>query len=390
MYDFDIEINRYNTNSLKYDFKKQRGLPNDVIPLWVADMDFQVADEIKKAIIEKAEHGIFGYSEPLDDYFEAFNNWFYKHHGWKAEPSKIVLTCGVVFALATAINTLTNKNDSVIINNPVYYPFSEVILDNERKLISSDLVNNNGHYEIDFKDFEKKIINNNVKLFILCNPHNPVGRVWKKSELDKLIEICIRHNVFIISDEIHCDFTFENNKHISLATYGENILNNSIICTSASKTFNLAGLHNANIYIYNDRIRNKFIHELNRNGYSQSNVMGIVASEAAYTYGEEWYKEVKEYIYNNYKYALDFINNNIPKAKVIKLEGTYLLWIDLRDLNLGKKELKDFIINEAHLWVDMGDIFGSSGSGFIRINIATNLSIIKKALNNLKKAILKL
>lgn len=385
MYDFDKEINRYNTNSLKYDYKKERGVPEDVIPLWVADMDFETAKEIKEALANKAMYGIFGYSEPTKSYFEAFNRWFLKYHGWSIEAKEIVLTCGVVQALATAVNILTSESDYVLINNPVYYPFTSVIVDNKRKLVSSDLINNSGRYEIDFNDFEKKIIKNNVKLYILCSPHNPVGRVWTKNELEKIVDICKKHKVFIVSDEIHCDFTYNDNKHYSLAHY-KDYLDNIIVCTSATKTFNLAGLQVSNIYIKNDIIRNRFKIELDSKGFSQANIMGIVATEAAYTYGDTWLKELKEYLYNNYLYVSDYINNYLPKIKVTPLEGTYLVWLDFKDLGLNEKELKDFMLNKAHLWTDLGYIFGESGKGFVRINIACPKSILKEALDNLFKA----
>lgn len=385
MYDFDKEINRYNTNSLKYDYKIQRGVPEDVIPLWVADMDFETAVEIKEALVKKASYGIFGYSEPLDSYFKAFNRWFLKYHGWSVDAKEIVLTCGVVQALATAVNILTNIGDSVLINNPVYYPFTSVIVDNKRKLISSDLINNDGRYEIDFNDFEEKIIKNNVKLYLLCSPHNPVGRVWKKEELDKVVDICSRHNVFIVSDEIHSDFTYNDHKHYSLAHYKE-YLDNVIVCTSATKTFNLAGLQVSNIFIKNESIRNKFKVELDSKGFSQANIMGIVATEAAYTYGDTWLKELKEYLYNNYLFVKDYIDKFMPKIKVTPLEGTYLMWLDFKSFGLTEKQLKDFMLNKAHLWTDLGYIFGDCGKGFVRINIACPKSILNKALLNLYNA----
>lgn len=385
MYDFDKEINRYNTNSLKYDYKKERGVPLDVIPLWVADMDFETLNEVKEALAKKAMYGIFGYSEPTQSYFDAFNKWHKMHHGWTAEKEEIVLTCGVVQALATAVNILTGEGDSVIINNPVYYPFTSVIVDNKRNLVSSDLINNCGHYEIDYADFESKIVNNNVKLYILCSPHNPVGRVWSKDELDKVVDICKKHNVFIVSDEIHADFVYKEHKNYSLAHY-KDYLDNIIVCTSATKTFNLAGLQVSNIFIKNAIVRKKFKIELDAKGFSQANIMGIVATEAAYTYGDLWLSELKEYLYNNYLYLKDYINKNLPKIKVTPLEGTYLVWLDFKELNLTLNELKDFVLNKAHLWTDLGYIFGTCGKSFVRINIACTKKTLTLALSNLKEA----
>ena len=237
-YNFDEIINRYNTNSLKFDFAIQRKRPADVIPLWIADMDFATVDEVKNALVQKANYGVFGYSEPLNDYFSALSKWFKDKHDWDIDTSKVVLACGVVFAIAATIRALTKENDAVLISQPVYYPFEETIRVNNRKLVVNELQNVNGHYEIDFKDFEQKIIDNDVKLFVLCNPHNPVGRVWTKEELEKIADICEKHNVFVISDEIHADFTYEGFKHIPFAKIKQGRDDNFIVCTAPTKTFN--------------------------------------------------------------------------------------------------------------------------------------------------------
>ncbi len=386
-YNFDEIINRKNTNSLKWDYAKYRGKPIDILPLWVADMDFKCPNEVIDALINKSKHGIFGYSEPLEDYFISLNKWFKKHYGYEVEKDKIVLSCGVVFAISNIIEALTKEKDSIIINEPVYYPFKEMIEVNKRNVIISELKLIDGKYQIDFDDFEEKIIKNNVKLYILCNPHNPVGRVWNILELKRLYEICIKHNVFIISDEIHADFVFKNNKFTSIAKLGDDALNNIIICTSPSKTFNIAGLHIANIYIHNEEIRKKYLYEQNKRGYSQSNIMGIVACEACYNHGEEWLDELLVYLENNLSFVREYLKEKLPKIKLIEPEGTYLLWLDFRELNLKPKEEKDLIENKAKLWLDSGTIFGKSGIGFERINIATNKSILKDALDRLYNAL---
>ena len=386
-YNFDEIINRYNTNSLKWDYAEKRGKPKDILPLWVADMDFRCPNEVIDTLINKSKHGIFGYSEPLDSYFEALKSWFLKHYDYEVDTNKIVLAPGVVFAISNIIEALTKENDSIMINEPVYYPFKEMIITNNRKLIISELININGKYQIDFNDFEKKIIDNNVKLYILCNPHNPVGRVWSIEELNKIYEICKRNNVFIISDEIHADFVYKGYKFNSIAKLGNDALNNIIIATSPSKTFNVAGLHNANIYIYNDDIRNKYLYEQNKRGYSQSNVMGIVACEACYKYGDEWLNELLEYLENNLKYLRKYLKEKLPFIDLIEPEGTYLIWLDFRKLNLSIKEEKDLIVYKAKLWLDPGQVFGKSGIGFERINIATPQKILKKALDQLYNAI---
>ena len=383
-YNFDEVINRYNTNSLKYDFALQRKRPQDAIPLWVADMDFKTLDEVQNALVDKSKHGIFGYSEPTKEYFDALNAWFKKHHNWDIDTSKVVLACGVVFAIAATIRALTKENDAVLICQPVYYPFEETIKVNNRKLIVSELVNNNGRYEVDYEDFESKIVDNDVKLFVLCNPHNPVGRVWTKEELEKIGDICLKHNVFVISDEIHSDFTYEGNNHTVFCTIKKEFEDNCIVCTAPTKTFNLAGLHISNIYIPNDSVRRKYKLEMDRIGYSQSNIMGIVACQAAYENGDIWLSELKQYLKGNLEFVRNYINTNLPKLKLIEPEGTYLLWIDCKGLELCDYELKELINYKAKVWVDDGYVFGKGGSGYIRINIACPRSILKQALDRIK------
>ena len=386
-YHFDTIHNRKNTNSLKYDFAKERGKPEDLIPLWVADMDFRAPDEVITALKEKAEHGIFGYSEPKEDYFEALENWFSNRHGWNVDGRRFVQTCGVVFSISALIRTLTDVGDAVLICQPVYYPFAQTIIDNNRKLIVSELKNENGYYTVDYADFERKIKENRVKLFVLCNPHNPVGRVWTRDELTKLGSICLENGVFVISDEIHCDFTYEGNTHTVFATLGREFEENCAVCTAPTKTFNLAGLHISNTYIYDDRLRKKFVKELDTQGYSQSNVMGLVACQAAYTYGAEWLDELKAYLTDNLSFVRAYLKDNIPDIRLIEPQGTYLVWLDCRCLRLTDRELKDLIQDEAKLWTDDGYIFGAGGSGFERINIACPRSILKEALANLKHAV---
>ena len=386
-YNFDTIHNRKNTNSLKYDFAKERGKPDDLIPLWVADMDFRVPDEVITALKEKAEHGIFGYSEPKADYFETLENWFSTRHGWNVDGRRFVQTCGVVFSISALIRILTDVGDAVLICQPVYYPFAQTIIDNNRKLIVSELKNENGYYTVDYADFQKKIKENQVKLFVLCNPHNPVGRVWTKDELTKLGRICLDNGVFVISDEIHCDFTYEGNTHTVFATLGREFEESCAVCTAPTKTFNLAGLHISNTYIYDDRIRKRFVKELGAQGYSQSNVMGLVACQAAYTYGAEWLDELRAYLTDNLSLVREYLKDNIPDIRLVEPQGTYLVWLDCRCLRFTDRELKAFFQDEAKLWTDDGYIFGAGGSGFERINIACPRSLLKAALENLKHAV---
>ena len=386
-YDFDKIHNRKNTNSLKYDFAKERGKPQELIPLWVADMDFRTPDEVVKALKEKAEHGIFGYSEPKEDYFRTLENWFYTRHGWKVEGKRFVQTCGVVFAISALIRCMTNVGDAVLICQPVYYPFAGAVTGNHRKLVVSELKNEDGFYTVDLEDFENKIKENQVKLFILCNPHNPVGRVWTREELIRMGEICLKYGVFVVSDEIHEDFVYEGNEHTVYATIDKKFEINCAVCTAPTKTFNLAGLHISNTYIYNDVVRKKFIDELDAQGYIQSNIMGLVACQAAYTYGAEWLDELKIYLTENLTYVREYLKKNIPQIKLIEPQGTYLIWLDCRGLGLTDRQLATFIQDKAKLWTDDGYIFGAGGSGFERINIACPRSILKNALENLRIAV---
>lgn len=382
--DFDKVIERKNTNSLKYDSAKKRNMPEDVLPLWVADMDFKVSSYIQEALFRQTEHGIFGYSEVQEEYFKVLEQWMSRHHNWKVESKWLIKTPGIVFALAMAVRAFTNEGDGVLIQQPVYYPFSEVIADNGRKVISNTLIQDkSGKYIIDFKDFEEKIVSEKIKLFFLCNPHNPVGRVWSREELIRLGDICYRHNVIIVSDEIHADFVF-NGKHQVLANLKEEYKKITIVATSPSKTFNIAGLQVSNIFIPNQELRRKFRKELDASGYSQLNVMGLVATKAAYEYGEEWYEAMHKYVSENIAYAKQFICERLPKVKVVETEGTYLMWLDFRELKLSAGELDELIIKKAKLWLDSGKIFGESGKGFQRINVACPRKTLTEALTKLE------
>ena len=380
---FDEEINRYKSNSLKYDFKKDKNKPDDVLPMWVADMDFKCCDEILNDMHRKINHGIFGYSKNDENYFNAIKNWYSTNFNTELKQEWLITTPGVVFALATAVKTITNENDYVLINNPVYYPFTEVVENNKRKIISSNLILIDNHYEIDFNDFENKIKQYKIKLFLLCSPHNPVGRVWTENELDKIIEICKRYNVFIVSDEIHSDFVWKGN-HICLLKY-ENYQNNIILCTAPTKTFNLAGLQVSNIFIPNAEVRQKFQLELWNTGYSLINIMGLVACQSAYEKGQKWLDELRDYLLENINYVDTFLKENLPKIKLIYPEGTYLLWLDFNGVNLSDDRIEELMLNEAKLWLDNGKMFGETGKGFQRLNIAVPRRKLKYALENLKR-----
>lgn len=387
LYDFDKEVSRRGTNSLKYDFAKERGYPADVLPLWVADMDFPTAQPILDALQKAVEHGIFGYSEVKDEYYGAAAAWFEKHFDWRPESEWLVKTPGVVFALAMAVRALTEPNDSVLIQPPVYYPFYSVIRDNDRRLVENELLYKNGHYEIDFEDFEKKIKNDHVKLFLLCSPHNPVGRVWTKSELQKIGEICEKYNVIVVSDEIHCDFASAEHPHTIFTEAYPKLEQRSVICTAPSKSFNLAGLQVSNIWIPGAEIRRKLIKEIDRSGYSQLNTLGLIAAKAAYENGEEWLIQCKAYLRSNFEFLRGFLADRLPEIKLVEPDGTYFAWLDFSGINLSGKELDDLIINKAGLWLDAGHIFGKKSASFQRLVLACTQKTLNEALTRLESAV---
>ena len=387
IYNFDKEISRKNTNSLKYDFAAERGYPENVLPLWVADMDFPAAPPILEALHKAVEHGIFGYSEVKNEYYKAVSGWFKKHFDWETKPEWLIKTPGVVFALAMAIRALTNKGDGVLIQPPVYYPFFSVIRDNGRRVVENELLYRNGHYEIDFSDFEAKIKENNVKLFILCSPHNPVGRVWTKEELRTMGEICERYGVIVASDEIHCDFAFSEHPHTVFTNAYPQLSENAIICTAPSKTFNLAGLQVSNIWIPNAEIRRKIQKEIDRSGYSQLNTLGLVASQTAYESGEEWLTQCKTYLQDNLNFLRSFLRERLPEIKLAEPEGTYFAWLDCGELGLNHKELNALVVNKAGLWLDAGHIFGTNSALFQRIVLACTRKTLELALIRLEAAV---
>ena len=386
-FDFDKVVDRHGTKCLKYDFAKERGRSDDMLPLWVADMDFPTAPGIQKSLSDAVAHGIYGYSEGKDDYFQAAAGWYEKHFGWKVEKEWLIKTPGVVFALAMAVKAYTKEGDAVLLQQPVYYPFSEVITDNHRRLINSPLQQIGGHYEINFEEFEQKIVEENVKLFLMCSPHNPVGRVWKEWELRKIGDICLKHNVLVVSDEIHSDFTYGENIHHVFASLDEKYAAITTTCTAPSKTFNIAGLQISNIWISNPELRARFRAEVTAAGYSQVNLMGLVACQAAYETGEEWLKELKIYLEGNLDYVRTFLKENLPEIKLTEPEGTYLLWLDFKSLGMKEEQLKDLVENKAKLWLDSGAMFGPDGEGFERINIACPREILKQALTQLAEAV---
>lgn len=386
-YNFNLEIDRHNTNSLKHDFVAEKGKPADVLPMWIADMDLRTAQPILDALHKAVEHGIFGYSEVKDEYYQAVAAWFKKHFGWETKPEWLVKTPGIVYALVTAVKAMTNEGDNVIILTPVYYPFYSVVRKNNRNLVESELKYVDGHYEIDFDDFEAKIRDNNVKMFISCSPHNPIGRVWTKDELRKIGEICEKYGVFVVSDEIHCDFALPNHPHSVFAEACPNMAERCVVCTAPSKTFNIAGLQVSNIWIPNEEYRNKFVDEMDKDGYSLLNTLGLVAAQAAYESGEEWLDECKAYLLENLNFVREFLRDRVPEIKLVEPEGTYFAWLDCSALGLDKDALEDFMTNKAKLWLDAGYIFGENGNEFQRVVLACPRKTLEEAMLRLEKAV---
>lgn len=387
-YSFDRIIERKGTYSLKYDFAERYGKPGDLLPLWVADMDFQTCPAVTDALRDAVGHGIYGYSECLDDYYDILGRWFKESHHWDIEKEWVVKTPGVVFAICAAIRALTGRGDAVMIQQPVYYPFAASVLNNGRRLVNNPLRYADGKYTVDFEDFEEKIIQNDVKLFILCSPHNPVGRVWSKEELERMGDLCVRHGVLVVSDEIHADFTYPGHTHQVFAGLKPQFAQRTVTCTSPSKSFNLAGLQVSNIVIPDTDLRRKFKSEIVRTGYSQLNTMGLFACRAAYSGGKQWLADLKAYLNENLAFVRRSLRERLPQVHLVEPEGTYLLWLDFRALNLSEKQLEELIVNRARLWLDRGTMFGQEGAGFERINIACPRATLQKALLALEQAVI--
>ena len=384
---FDQVFDRHNTNCCKFDLAVKNGYPEDVLPLWVADMDFQAPECVREALHKAVDFGIFGYSFLGDGYFEAVRNWFKNRFDWEVERDWLITTPGVVFALSAAVRAVTEPGDAVLVQPPVYYPFYRVINNNGRTLVQSPMIYENGRYRMDFEDFERKIIENDVKLYILCSPHNPVCRVWTPDELQTLAAICKKHGVTIISDEIHCDFAFPEHPHTPFVKACPDMMDSTIICTAPSKTFNLAGLQVSNIFVPGEELRAKLKHEMEVISYDSPNMLGCVACQAAYEQGSDWLDACKAYMRDNLEYVREFLAQHLPKIRLVEPEGTYFAWLDCTELGMTKEELDDVIINKAKLWLDSGAIFGESAALFQRVVLACPRETLEQAMQNLSKAI---
>lgn len=386
MFDFDEVIDRVGTNSAKWDTIETQNKPKDVLPMWVADMDFKSPQAITDAMQKRISHGVYGYSVIPDEYYEAVISWMARRHDFDVKKEWIVPTPGVVTAIKICVNTYTKENDAIIINKPVYYPFDFSIELNHRKIIENPMIFDNGKYIMDYEAFEKSIVENDVKMFILCNPYNPIGKVWKEDELKRIGEICKKHHVMVVSDEIHQDFIYTDNVHIPFYNVDESFKDFSIILTAPSKTFNLAGLQTSNIIIADEKLRDMYQKTMDRCGVNAPHFLGIVACMTAYNECELWVDEMLEYIYDNFMYFDQFLKTNLPHIKLIQPEGLYLAWVDFRECGLNKDELEKVMLEKAGLWLDEGYIFGTGGEGFERFNLAIPRSVLEDACQRLLKA----
>ena len=384
---FDEIIDRTETQSAKWDVYGK-----DLLPLWVADMDFQAPQPIIDAITSRAKHGIFGYSYFHNTYFDAVLSWFKRRYNWEIKRGWLNFTPGVLPAINIAIQSFSNPGDKIIVQNPVYYPFFGAIQNNGRQIQFNPLKLSNGRYHMDFDDLKEKVKDPRVKMLILCSPHNPVGRVWTREELSQLGEICIDNGILVISDEIHCDLIYPGHTHVNFASINNEFAMNSITCTSLSKTFNLAGLQLSNIIIPNQNLQRSFTNFIEslfipeEFGYLP-NSLSLVAFTAAYQECDEWLDSLILYLEKNLEFLKSFLKKQIPEIEIIEPEGTYLVWLDFRKLGIDYDQLEDFLHRKAKVALDDGAMFGENGKGFQRINIACPRSILEEALKRIHKAV---
>jgi cysteine-S-conjugate beta-lyase len=385
-YNFDEIIDRRNTACIKWDFSKEFIGEDDVLPMWVADMDFRTPEFVSRAIKARAEHEIYGYSARPAGYFQSIINWLHKKHQWKVEKDWIIFSPGIVPAVNFAVLAFTKPGDEIIVQPPVYFPFFSAVKDHSRTLVYNPLKLDNGRLSMDFEDLKNKI-NQRTKMVIISNPHNPGGSAWTKSELTSLAEFCISNNILILSDEIHSDLVFKPARHIVTATLSKEIANQTITMMAPSKTFNLAGLSTSSVIISNPELRQNFIRTLESFHIGQGNIFGAIASEASYSHGEEWLGQMLEYVKANINYIDNYLKRNIPVVRLIIPEATYMIWLDFRELNLSVKDLREMILKKAKLGLVDGTMFGPGGEGFQRMNVASPRSMIVDAMQRLEKAV---
>ncbi|MCE7741225.1 MAG: pyridoxal phosphate-dependent aminotransferase [Candidatus Heimdallarchaeota archaeon] len=390
-YDFDKVIDRTNTHSVKWDKSLLEEFfgTTDVLPLWVADMDFKCPQPVIDAVKKKADEGIYGYSwHKTAEYFDSISGWMKRRHNWEIDNDWIVFSPGIVPAINVILRTFSIPGDKIIVQSPVYYPFFSIIQNNGRQVVNNQLIYENKKYSFDFDDFEEKAKDPLTKIFILCSPHNPVGRVWTKNELTKLGEICLENDILVVSDEIHHDLILKGYKHTIFSDIKEEFKDISIIGTAPSKTFNIAGLKNSSIIISNEKLRERFTNAISgQNSLSLPNAFSIVATIAAYSEGDEWLDQVMDYVEDNFRFLKGYLEEYLPDIEMVKPEGTYLAWLDFSTLGMTDDERKDFMLTKAKVALDSGIMFGSGGEGFERINVACPRIILEECMNWIYKAI---
>ena len=381
---FDEMIPRRDTNSVKWDSAADA----EVLPMWVADMDFRTAPAITEALRQRVEHGIFGYTRVPDAYYEAVVNWFARRHGWQMQQEWILYTISVVPALSATIKALTEPGDKVLMQTPVYNCFFSAIRNNGCEISDNRLIYKNNTYRIDFEDLERKASDDKVKLMLLCNPHNPAGRVWTREELTRIGEICLRHGVTVVSDEIHCEFAYPGHAYMPFASISDDFLHRSVTCVSPSKAFNIAGLQIANIVCANEAVRQRINEVINLHEINNVNPFGVIATIAAYNEGESWLLQLLDYLRGNYECMRDYCAKYLPDFPIAELEGTYLAWMDCRKLRLSSKELEERLLQEAKLWLNAGTMYGDAGEGFMRWNLACPRARMLEGLERFRKFVL--
>ncbi len=384
-YDFDEVVPRRGTSSYKWD----SAFDADVLPMWVADMDFRTSPPVVDALRKRVEHGIFGYTRVPDAYYEAVVSWFSRRHGWAINRDWMIYTSGVVPAVSAVIKALTKPGDSVLVQTPVYNCFFSSIRNNGCTLVANPLIYEENSYRIDYEDLEKKASDGRVKVMLLCNPHNPAGRVWRREELERIGEICIRHGVVVVSDEIHCELVYPGYSYTPFASISDDFLRHSVTCISPSKAFNIAGLQIANIVAFDPQMRKWIDKAINVNEVCDVNPFGVIATVAAYNEGEEWLVQLLDYLKGNYETMVEFCEHHLPDFPVARLEGTYLVWMDCHSLPFSSEELERLLLKDAKLWLNAGAMYGEAGEGFMRWNIACPRKVMMEGLRRFRSFVCK-
>jgi cystathionine beta-lyase len=387
-YDFDKQVDRKGTDSVKFDLNKTVFGSDDLLPMWVADMDFEVPDFIREAIIERALHPVYGYTFRPARFFEAAASWLYRRHGWKVDAASFSFSPGTVPALNLIVMEFTRPGDKIVVQSPVYFPFFKAITNHRRELVYNQLLENDGSYGIDFEQLEQQF-REGVRMLIFCHPHNPVGRVWKRDELERLAGLCVQYGVLVISDEIHSDLLLFGNGHIPLASLDQAVADLTFTCVAPSKTFNLAGLYTSAVITINPELQKRYDRMLDAVHVGGGSLFGQVAFEAAYTHGDAWLEQLLAYLENNFLKLSSFLSETVPGIVISPLEATYLVWLDFAFLGMEDKSLKQFLISEAGLGLNEGPMFGPGGEQHQRLNIATPWAVLEKALKQLSDAIQK-